>query len=110
MQGSGKFRGRRGYAEEFKQRVLARLESGEASLRQVAREFEVSVPTLIKWRKEQAASGKRRAVAPTAQSPQEQPATELERLREEVEQLKQERDRLRQGIAILAGLKYEVTP
>lgn len=109
MQNSGRSRGRRGYAVEFKQRALARVESGEVSLRQVAKEFEVSVPTLIKWRKEQVAAGARRAAAPTRQLSQESTATELERLREEVEELKRERDRLRQGIAILAGLNYKVT-
>jgi transposase-like protein len=112
MQGSGGSRGRRGYAPDFKQYALSRLDSGEASLRQLAKELEVSVPTLIKWRKEQLVAEKSRPAAANVSAQRhspDAPKSELERLREEVEQLKQERDRLRQGIAILAGLNYKVS-
>jgi transposase-like protein len=104
MQDSSRLRGRRGYAADFKQRVLSRLASGDVSLRQIAKEFEVSVPTLIKWRKEEKLAGKGQRLAELPRTERE-PTTELERLRAEVEQLKQERDRLRQGIALLVGIK-----
>jgi len=100
-------KGRRGYAADFKQRVLKRLATGEVSLRQAAKEFDVSVPTLIKWRQ-----GRTSAKPLAAQAPRREasaPVGELERLRAEVEQLKEERDRLRQGIAIIAGIGGKVT-
>lgn len=103
-------KGRRGYAADFKQRALNRLASGEVSLRQVAKEFEVSVPTLIKWRKKTQSDAKPQAAAEASRRARPAPGSELERLRAEVEQLKQERDRLRQGIAIIAGINYKVTP
>jgi transposase-like protein len=112
MQDVGKSRGRRGYAVDFKQRALKRLGDGEASLRQVAKELKISVPTLIKWRKEENLKvGEENLindvlpVTPASPNARERPLTELEMLRQEVERLKQERDRLRLGIAILAGIK-----
>lgn len=112
MQDAGKSRGRRGYAVDIKQRALKRLGDGEVSLRQVAKELKISVPTLIKWRKEENQKVEEgnliNDVLPLTPAPppaRERPATELEMLRQEVERLKQERDRLRLGIAILAGIK-----
>jgi len=106
MQPPAKSRGRRGYAPDLKQRVLARLASGEVSLRQVAREFEISVPTLIKWRREEQTDASKRVRGTAGARPQEtDSASELQRLREEVERLRQERDRLRRGIAVLVGVK-----
>jgi transposase-like protein len=110
MQDSRKSKGRRGYTEDFKQRALSRLASGEVSLRQAAKEFKVSVPTLIKWRKEETLTKGTLLddilpPAPPPQKDRERPTTELEMLREEVQRLKQERDRLRLGVAILVGIK-----
>ncbi len=110
MQDSHKPKGRRGYTDDFKQRALDRLASGEVSLRQAAQEFKVSVPTLIKWRKEETLKKGNlvNSVLPAALPPhagRERPTTELEMLREEVERLKHERDRLRLGVAILLGIK-----
>jgi transposase-like protein len=107
MRNPSRSRGRRGYAPELKQRVLSRLDSGDVSLRKAAREFEISVPTLIKWRKEEK-RGNTDGVRSEAELPRgenESVASELRRLRDEVERLKQERDRLRQGIAVLVGIK-----
>jgi transposase-like protein len=104
-----KARGRRGYPVDFKQRALNRLTGAEVSLRQVAREYKVSVPTLIKWRKETRADVPP-AAAQQARADRPAPTSELERLRNEVEQLKQERDRLRQSIAILIGFNPKATP
>ena len=75
-------------------------------------QLKISVPTLIKWRKEENQKVEEgnliNDVLPLTPAPppaRERPATELEMLRQEVERLKQERDRLRLGIAILAGIK-----
>jgi transposase-like protein len=104
MRGSDHLNGRRGYTLEFKQRALARLGTGEVSLRQAAKELQVSVPTLIKWRKEVAnlVGAPPRSGAATSDNSS---ASELERLRAEVARLTEERDRLRMGIAYLVGVK-----
>jgi transposase-like protein len=95
-----KLYGRRGYPADLKKKVLAHLASNETSLRETSKSFNISVPTLMKWRKESLAG------EGSLQSGSSKPAsTELERLRAEVEQLRAERDRLRRGIAILVGLE-----
>lgn len=97
----GKSRGRRGYTDDLRQRVLAK--SRETSLRKVSKEFGVSVPTIIKWRKEERPLASVPASTPTAD--QSSSTVENQRLREEIKQLTEERDRLRRSIAMLLGMK-----
>lgn len=78
------------------------------SLRQAAKDFKVSVPKLINWRKEETLMRGNLIndiLPPLPQSGRERPTTEPEMLREEVERLKHERDRLRLGVTILVGIK-----
>jgi len=103
MQDAGKSKGRHRYTNDQRQRVLTKLASGEASLRQVSKEFEVSVPTLIKWRKNERRPAS--APAPTSTSDQSSSVAENQRLREEIKRLTEERDRLRRSIAMLVGVK-----
>ena len=103
MMQEGKSRGRRRYGDDLRRRVLIKLASGEASLRGVSKEFGVSVPTLIKWRKEDGPPVSVPGSGPKAS--QSSSAVENQRLREEIERLTEERDRLRRSIAMLVGVK-----
>jgi len=101
MELKSKTRGTARYPPEFRARAVARLKSGQASLRQVSREFGVSLPTLIKWRR--ANEGETPAAREKAHAPPPV-SEEIERLKLEIERLREERDRLRKGIAILSGI------
>jgi transposase len=83
------------YSREFKRQALEKLQSGEYTFRQLAKELGVSVVSLVNWRQQQGGSA-----AASAQSEQ----SEIERLRAEIAELKEERDRLRRGIAYLTGV------
>ncbi|MFC5743636.1 transposase [Dyella tabacisoli] len=91
------------YTPEFRKQVLTKLAEGQISLRQASREFGVSLPTLIKWRKENDAP---------ASTVRHEPSTgadaslvsEVTHLRQEIARLREERDYLRRGIAYLAGV------
>jgi transposase len=101
MEVKSRTRGPARYPPELRARAVARLKSGEASLRQVSREFGVSLPTLIKWRR--ANDGETTAARGNAPPPPPI-SEEIERLKLEIERLREERDRLRKGIAILSGI------
>ncbi|HEU4655543.1 MAG TPA: transposase [Steroidobacteraceae bacterium] len=101
MQLRSKTRGAVRYTPEFKQQVLAKLNAGEMSLRKVSREFGVSLPTLIKWRKEEGSPHPR---IEREQLPNSPLMLEIGRLQAEIAQLRAERDQLRRGIAYLAGV------
>jgi transposase-like protein len=104
MQDAGKSKGRQRYSDDLRHRVLTKLASGGASLRQVSKEFGVSVPTLIKWRKDERSLGSTPALsAPTTD--QNSSVVENQRLREEIKRLTEERNRLRRSIAMLVGVK-----
>jgi transposase-like protein len=102
MKESRKSKGRQ-YPDDTRQRALTKLASGEASLRKVSSEYGISVPTLIKWRKQERLS----ASVPVSATRTDHGSgiTEIQRLREEVERLREERDRLRRSIAMLIGQK-----
>ena len=97
MQDGSKVKAGARYTPDFRRSVLERMASGGTSLRKISEEVGVSVPTLIKWRKEEGATHKepRASVADD----------EIRRLREEIDRLREERDRLRLGIAYLVGVK-----
>ncbi len=101
MQMKSSPRGAVRYTPEFRERVLGRLASGEASLRKVAKEFGVSLPTLIKWRRQQQPAGPKPEPM-TARSGS--PTETIAELKLEIERLREERDRLRRGIALLCGV------
>jgi len=103
MQQAGKSRGRR-YPDDLRQSVLAKLASGKTSLRQVSQEFRISVPTLIKWRKDEQRPPTSVSAVGSAEN-QSSITVEIQRLREENERLKEERDRLCRSIAVLVGQK-----
>jgi transposase-like protein len=101
MQMKSSHRGVVRYTPEFRERALERLASGEASLRKVSRELGVSLPTLIKWRRQQQPTGPKLEVPAGRSSPALETIAELKL---EIERLREERDRLRRGIAVLCGV------
>lgn len=98
--------GRRGYSPELKQQALAKLANGNYTLRALSAELNISVPTLLKWRDGEKASGHQQPQrnAGRLQNAPQDVQSEVERLRREVADLLAERDRLRKGILALAGL------
>ena len=106
----GKPKGRRGYPEAVRRKVLARLASGRTSMHQLSKETKISMPTLVNWRKKEREECAERAagseaVADDTTKHSGSSKDENERLREEIDQLKKERDRLRGAIATLIGIK-----
>ena len=88
------------YSPQFRQDALAKLNTGNYSLRALAAELGVTVVTLLNWRRS-GATPRAGEVIPNSPADQD----EIARLRAEIAELKQERARLRKGIAILVGIK-----
>jgi transposase len=86
------------YPQEFRDRVLARLDEPGVTVDQVAREFGINRNSVRNWKRARQTGGQEPAA-----SPQREPdAAELRRLRAENARLREERDILKQAAAFFA--------
>ena len=93
---------RRRYTKEFKRQAVALMEDSEKSNEQVAKELEVDISLLYKWRKALGDNGMSAFPGKGNRAHQTEEDAELARLRSENAQLRKERDFLRSAAAYFA--------
>lgn len=92
-------RTRRKFTQEFKRQAVAMIVDQGLSVSEVARDLDVGVNLLRKWKHQLEAEGDRAFPGNGQLSPEQE---ELRQLREEVRQLKMERDILKKATAFFA--------
>ena len=92
-------RKRRKFTQEFKRQAVAMIVDQGLSVSEVARDLDVGVNLLRKWKHQLESEGDQAFPGNGQLSPEQE---ELRRLREEVRQLKMERDILKKATAFFA--------
>ena len=92
-------RKRRKFTQEFKRQAVAMIVDQGLSVSEVARDLDVGVNLLRKWKQQLEAEGDQAFPGNGQLSPEQE---ELRRLREENRQLKMERDILKKATAFFA--------
>lgn len=87
----------RAFPEEFRRDVIAVARKGEAPLRQIAKDFEISEGCLHRWLK---IADRQDGVGATAKNPDE--SAELREARKRIKLLEQEAEVMRRAVAYLS--------
>jgi transposase-like protein len=96
-------KGRGRHSVQFKRRAVAMMQSRSMTLKELSRELDVSVVSLIKWRRDLQQPSAEPSAAKRSAEEIKSGLSEIDQLRLELAKVTEERDRLRKGIAMLVG-------
>jgi transposase-like protein len=98
-----RLKGRGRHTEQFKRRAVGMMQSRSMTLKELSRELNVSVVSLIKWRRDLQQPSAQPSAAKRSADDVKSGLSEIDQLRLELAKVTEERDRLRRGIALLVG-------
>lgn len=93
---------RKNYSQEFKEEAVKRTFEAGKPVAEVARELNISVHLLYRWRDLYAREGSKQAVSGNEQKPVSDQDAEIKRLRKENARLLEEREILKKSLVFFA--------